>query len=75
MNPELKKLMKEKDLLDTEIDRLEAQMLDLYNNNEFDKIPPLKKAYEKKKVDRVALRHLILPLVVKPGYIWEGKNI
>lgn len=71
MDIELKKMMDEKRLLDKEIDELGVEILHAYNNNEFDKIPMLKKSYEKKKADRVALRHLILPLIIKPGYIWD----
>lgn len=71
MDAELKKLMDEKRLLDKEIDALEVEILSAYNNNEFDKLPILKKSYDKKKADRVALRHLILPLIIKPGYIWD----
>lgn len=71
MDIELKKLMQEKRLLDKEIEELELEMLHAYNNNEFDKLPILKKVYEKKKTDRVAIRHLILPLIIKPGYIWD----
>lgn len=72
MDVELKKMMDEKRLLDKEIDELEVEILSAYNNNEFDKLPILKKSYDKKKADRVALRHLILPLMIKPGYIWDG---
>ena len=71
MDAELKKLMYEKRLLDKEIDKLGAEMLCAYNNNEFDKFLLLKQTYEKKKADRVALRRLIMPLIVKPGRIWD----
>lgn len=71
MDVELKKLMQEKRLLDKEIDELEVEILQAYNDNEFDKLPILKKTYEKKKADRVAIRHLMLPLIIEPGYIWD----
>lgn len=71
MNIELKKLMDEKRLLDKEIDKLEEEILCACNNNEFDKVAILKESYEKKKVDRAALTHLMLPLIIKPGYIWD----
>lgn len=71
MNIELKKLMDEKRLLDKEIDKLEKEILCACNNNEFDKVAILKESYEKKKVNRAELRHLMLPLIMKPGYIWD----
>ena len=74
MNIELKKLMDEKRLLDKEIDKLEEEILCACNNNEFDKVAILKESCEKKKVNRAELRHLMLPLIMKPGYIWNKQN-
>lgn len=71
MNSELKKLMEEKRLLDKEIDKLEEEILHACENNQFDKAAALKETYEKKKVNRAALTHLMLPLIIKPGYIWD----
>lgn len=74
MNIELKKLMDEKRLLDKEIDKLEEEISCACNNNQFDKAAALKEAYKKKEVERLELRHLMLPLIVKPGYIWNKQN-
>lgn len=71
MNIELKKLMDEKRLLDKEIDKLEKEIFHACENNQFDKAAALKEAYKKKEVERLELRHLMLPLIVKPGYIWN----
>lgn len=74
MNIELKKLMEEKRLLDKEIDKLEEEIFHACENNQFDKAAALKEACERKKANRVVLRHLMLPLIVKPGYIWNKQN-
>ena len=71
MNIELEKLMDEKRLLDKEIDKLEEEILCAFNNNEFDKVTILKESYEKKKANRAELRYVMLPLIIKPGYIWD----
>ena len=71
MNIELEKLMDEKRLLDKEIDKLEEEILCACNNNEFDKAETLKKSYEKKKANRAELRYVMLPLIIKPGCIWD----
>ena len=71
MNIELKKLMDEKRLLDKEIDKLEEEIFHACENNQFDKAAALKEAYKKKEVERLEIRHLMLPLIVKPGYIWN----
>ena len=71
MNIELEKLMDEKRLLDKEIDKLEEEILYACNNNEFDKVAILKESYEKKKANRAELRYVMLPLIIKPGYIWD----
>lgn len=71
MNIELEKLMDEKRLLDKEIDKLEEEIFHACENNQFDKAAALKEACEKKEVERLELRHLMLPLIVKPGYIWN----
>lgn len=71
MNIELKKLMDEKRLLDKEIDKLEEEIFHACENNQFDKAAALKEAYKKKEIERLELRHLMLPLIVKPGYIWN----
>ena len=71
MNIELKKLMDEKRLLDKEIDKLEEDIFHACENNQFDKAAALKEAYKKKEVERLEIRHLMLPLIVKPGYIWN----
>ena len=71
MNIELEKLMDEKRLLDKEIDKLEEEILCAFNNNEFDKGAILKESYEKKKTNRAELRYVMLPLIIKPGYIWD----
>lgn len=74
MNIELKKLMDEKRLLDKEINKLEEEIFHACENNQFDKAAALKEAYKKKEVERLELRHLMLPLIVKPGYIWDKQN-
>ena len=71
MNIELKKLMDEKRLLDKEIDKLEEEIFHACENNQFDKAAALKEVYKKKEVERLEIRHLMLPLIVKPGYIWN----
>ena len=71
MNIELEKLMDKKRLLDKEIDKLEEEILCAFNNNEFDKAAILKESYEKKKANRAELRYVMLPLIIKPGYIWD----
>ena len=71
MAVELKKMMDEKRLLDKEIDKLEEEIVHACENNQFDKAAALKEAYKKKEVERLELRHLMLPLIVKPGYIWN----
>ena len=71
MNIELKKIMDEKRLLDKEIDKLEEEIVHACENNQFDKAAALKETCKKKEVERLELRHLMLPLIVKPGYIWN----
>ena len=74
MNIELEKLMDEKRLLDKEIDKLEEEIFHACENNQFDKAAALKEACEKKKANRAELRHLMLPLIMKPGYIWNKQK-
>lgn len=71
MNIELEKLMEEKRLLDKEIDKLEEEIIHACENNQFDKAAALKEACKKKKDDRAELRLLMLPISLKPGYIWN----